>query len=109
MLRKAKRAVATRKTKSANRKAAANEAPPRKARDKEQGKDAQNALNGYDAAKKTKLFADGGYAGAKLEAALADQPVELEIVKRTDNEGGFKVIRRRWVVERTLSCDAIHA
>ena len=76
---------------------------------KEQGKDAQNALNGYDAAKKTKLFADGGYAGAKLEAALADQPVELEIVKRTDNEGGFKVIRRRWVVERTLSCDAIDA
>ena len=50
-----------------------------------------------------KLFADGGYAGAKLKAALAGQPVELEIVKRTDNEGGFKVIRRRWVVERTLS------
>src|SRR3954468_19404757 len=34
-----------------------------------------------------KLFADGGYAGAKLKAALAGQPVELEIVKRTDNEG----------------------
>ena len=50
-----------------------------------------------------KLFADGGYAGAKLKAALAGQPVELEIVKRTDNEGGFKVVRRRWVVERTLS------
>lgn len=50
-----------------------------------------------------KIFADGGYAGAKLKAALADQPVELEIVKRTDNEGGFKVVRRRWVIERTLS------
>jgi len=50
-----------------------------------------------------KLFADGGYAGAKLKAALAGQPVELEIVKRTDKEGGFKVVRRRWVVERTLS------
>ena len=49
----------------------------------------------------TKLFADGGYAGAKLKAALARQPVELEIVKRTDNEGGFKVVRRQWVVERT--------
>ena len=34
---------------------------------------------------------------------LAGQPVELEIVKRTDNEGGFKVVSRRWVVERTLS------
>ena len=50
-----------------------------------------------------KLFADGGYAGAKLKAALAGQPVELDIVKRTDKEGGFKVIRRRWVIERTLS------
>ena len=50
-----------------------------------------------------KVFADGGYAGAKLKAALAGQLVELEIVKRTDNEGGFKVVRRRWVIERTLS------
>lgn len=51
----------------------------------------------------TKIFADGGYAGANLKAALAGQPVELEIVKRTDKEGGFKVVRRRWVIERTLS------
>jgi transposase len=50
-----------------------------------------------------KIFADGGYAGAKLKAVLAGQSVELEIVKRTDNESGFKVVRRRWVVERTLS------
>jgi putative transposase len=50
-----------------------------------------------------KFFADGGYAGAKLKAALAGQPIMLEIVKRMDNKGGFKVLRRRWVVERTLS------
>ena len=50
-----------------------------------------------------RIFADGGYAGAKLKAALAGQPVALEIVKRTDKDGGFKVVRRRWVVERTLS------
>ena len=57
-----------------------------------------------------KLFADGGYAGAKLKAALAGQPVELEIVKRTDNEGGFKVVRRRWSSsEHYLGCDAIDA
>ena len=49
------------------------------------------------------VFADGGYAGDKLAADLADQPVMLEIVKRTDKEGGFKIVRRRWVVERTLS------
>jgi transposase len=50
-----------------------------------------------------KLFADGGYAGPKLAAALADEPVDLEIVKRTDKEGGFKIVRRRWVIERTFS------
>ena len=27
----------------------------------------------------------------------------IEIVKRTDKDGGFKVIRRRWVIERTFS------
>ena len=30
-------------------------------------------------------------------------PVAFEIVKRTDNDGGFKIIRRRWVIERTFS------
>lgn len=50
-----------------------------------------------------KIFADGGYAGPKLASALAGQPVEIEIVKRTDKDGGFKVIRRRWVIERTFS------
>ena len=51
----------------------------------------------------THIFADGGYAGEKLATELADQPVVLEIVKRTDNEPGFKLIRRRWVIERTYS------
>lgn len=50
-----------------------------------------------------KLFADGGYAGPKLASALVGQPVEIEIVKRTDKDGGFKIIRRRWVIERTFS------
>jgi transposase len=50
-----------------------------------------------------KLFGDGGYAGPKLASALVGQPVEIEIVKRTDKDGGFKVIRRRWVIERTFS------
>ena len=49
------------------------------------------------------VFADGGYQGHKLAADLAAQRVGFEIVKRTDNEGGFKVVRRRWVVERTFS------
>lgn len=49
------------------------------------------------------VFADGAYAGERLAADLTGQPVTLEIVKRTDSKPGFKVIRRRWVVERTFS------
>ena len=49
------------------------------------------------------IFADGGYSGDKLATDLAAQPVTLEIVKRTDKEGGFKLIRRRWVIERPFS------
>lgn len=51
----------------------------------------------------TYVFADGGYASRKLEADLARRKVTIEIVKRTDQDGGFKIVRRRWVVERTLS------
>lgn len=50
-----------------------------------------------------KLFADGGYAPPKLAGQLAGEPVEIEIVKRTDKDGGFKLVRRRWVIERTFS------
>ncbi|MGX1350440.1 transposase [Bradyrhizobium elkanii] len=50
------------------------------------------------------LFADGGYAGEKLENALRrlDGPT-IEIVKRPDEAKGFVVVARRWVVERTLA------
>ena len=50
------------------------------------------------------LFADGGYAGEKLQSAMrnANGPV-IEIVKRPDAVTGFVVIARRWVVERTLA------
>jgi transposase len=50
-----------------------------------------------------KIFGDGGYAGPKLASALVGLPVELEIVKRTDLNRGFKVLRRRWVIEGTFS------
>jgi transposase len=50
------------------------------------------------------LFADGGYAGQKLEAALQDMDgPTIEIVKRPDGAKGFVLIARRWVVERTLA------
>lgn len=50
------------------------------------------------------VFADGGYAGDKLKDALA--PIgkwTLEIIKRSDAAKGFKLLPRRWVVERTFA------
>ena len=50
------------------------------------------------------VFADGGYAGAKLKGAL-EQLGEwtVEIIKRSDAAQGFVLLPRRWVVERTLA------
>ncbi|MEO1316746.1 MAG: IS5 family transposase [Pseudomonadota bacterium] len=50
------------------------------------------------------VFADGGYAGPKLRSAL-DRIGKwtVEIVKRSDTAKGFKVLPRRWVVERTFA------
>jgi putative transposase len=59
------------------------------------------ALKKYPRLKK--FFADGGYQGPKLAAEITHLPASLEIVKRTDKGGGFKVVRRRWVIERTFS------
>ena len=50
------------------------------------------------------VFADGAYAGPKLEAALKRVGRwTLEIVKRPNGAQGFEVLPRRWVVERTLA------
>lgn len=50
------------------------------------------------------IFADGGYSGAKLKKRL--QKIgkwTLEIIKRSDKAKGFKLLPRRWVVERTFA------
>lgn len=50
------------------------------------------------------VFADGGYAGDKLEDALIGKGNwRLEIVRRSDAAKGFVVIARRWVVERAFA------
>ncbi len=48
------------------------------------------------------LFADGAYDRTRLMDAVAYRDFVLEIVRRTDKEPGFKVLPRRWVVERTF-------
>jgi len=52
-----------------------------------------------------KLFADGGYQGAKFQRALAKilPQLKTEITKRSDKAKGFEILPRRWVVERTFA------
>jgi putative transposase len=47
------------------------------------------------------IWADGGYAGALLEWSRKWWRCTIEIVKRTELRA-FKVLPRRWVVERTF-------
>lgn len=50
------------------------------------------------------VFADGGYAGQKLRAALTKiGKWTIEIIKRSDRTKDFTVLPRRWVVERTFA------
>lgn len=48
------------------------------------------------------LWADGGYAGQLVQWVASLFQWELQIVKRPENQKGFAVLPRRWVVERTL-------
>ena len=53
----------------------------------------------------TRLWADGGYQGPKLAAALTElgHADLLEIVGKPKHIKAFTVIYRRWVVERTFA------
>ena len=42
-------------------------------------------------------YADGGYAGPRVANATS---MRIEVVRKADNQVGFAVIARRWVVER---------
>ncbi|WP_343076056.1 transposase [Haloferula luteola] len=51
------------------------------------------------------IWADGGYAGQLVGevARLKRHPqIDLEIAKRGDDVKGFKVLPKRWIVERTF-------
>src|SRR6202035_2057586 len=48
------------------------------------------------------LFADGAYDRRQLMDKAAFKDFVIEIVRRIDDDPGFKVLPRRWVVERTF-------
>jgi transposase len=49
------------------------------------------------------IIADGGYQGARTAAAVYSvAKAPLQIVKRSDAAKGFKVLPKRWIVERTF-------
>lgn len=52
-----------------------------------------------------KLWVDGGYAGIDFADATREHrpKIEVEVIKRGDDTSGFKVLPRRWVVERTFA------
>jgi putative transposase len=49
------------------------------------------------------IWADGGYAGQLVDWVKTACSWVLEIVKRPDDVKGFRVLPRRWVVERTFA------
>jgi putative transposase len=50
------------------------------------------------------LFADGGYSGDKLKQALKGKgDWTIEVIRRCDDTKAFKVLPRRWVVERSFA------
>ena len=51
------------------------------------------------------IWADGGYLGALVQWVKQLRPfgkLRLEIVRRSDQTKGFKVLPKRWIVERTF-------
>lgn len=51
-----------------------------------------------------KMWVDGGYSGPEFAAWVQTirPKLEVEVVRRCDDVKGFKVLPRRWVVERTF-------
>jgi transposase len=50
-----------------------------------------------------RVFADSGYAGRLVKWASDKTYITLEIIRRGTRAQGFKVLPRRWVVERTFA------
>lgn len=55
------------------------------------------------AKKLRRLWVDGGYRGQLLDWALNRCRICLSVILRSDDQRGFAVLPRRWVVERTFA------
>lgn len=55
------------------------------------------------APKLKKVWVDGAYAGKLMSWAKAFGGWTLEVVRKKKGQKGFRVLPRRWVVERTLA------
>ena len=51
----------------------------------------------------TKIFADGGYRGELIEKVRIKFKFVLEIILRPRDSEKFKILPKRWIVERTFS------
>lgn len=49
------------------------------------------------------VWADAGYAGRMVTFAAKVLAITVAVVKRADDQVGFKLLHRRWVVERTFA------
>ena len=49
-----------------------------------------------------KIFADGGYRGELIDKVKTQFKIELDMIKR-DELRTFKVLAKRWIVERTFA------
>ena len=54
-----------------------------------------------------KIFADGGYLGELIEWTLIQFGWTLEIVKRNETHS-FRILPKRWIVERTFAWLSLH-
>ena len=50
-----------------------------------------------------RIWADGGYRGALIDWIKDTLHCTLEIVLRSDDQSGFTVLPKRWIVERTFA------
>jgi putative transposase len=79
-----------------------------------QDRDGARAVLGtlaHSFSKLRKIWADGIYTGGLAEwvrELRGRNRIALEIVKRTDDMKGFRVLPRRWVVERTFAWLSFH-